>query len=133
MESFGVASLVVERLHELGIQLSIDDFGTGHSSFARLPHLPISEIKVDRQFVAAEDNERASAVILQSIIQLGRGLGHRVVAEGVETEEQAERARSLGAHVGQGYLFGRAMPLAQLLERLGETPAPSSAAHAAAN
>lgn len=118
MESFGVAPRVMQELAGLGIELSIDDFGTGYSSFARLPHLPISEIKVDRQFVTADDGESSTAVILNSIIQLGRGLGHRVVAEGIETEAQADRARSLGADVGQGFLFGRAMPLAQLIDRL---------------
>ncbi len=118
MEMDGMAPTVMARLRSIGVELSIDDFGAGYSSFSRLPGLPISEIKVDRRFVAAAQDDGHHGVILSSIVQLGRNLGLRVVVEGVETSGQADVATALGAHVAQGFRFGRAMPIEELIDEL---------------
>lgn len=98
-------------LKKLGVRLALDDFGQGQSSLANLRRFPVDVIKVDRTFVASikEDARIASAVI-----QLGRALGLAVVGEGVETREQAVRLQALGCRLGQGHLFGAAVPASQL-------------------
>jgi diguanylate cyclase (GGDEF)-like protein/PAS domain S-box-containing protein len=106
---------VIRRLNELEIGLSIDDFGTGYSSFSRLPSLPVDEIKIDRSFLWGVTDEPRNVLIISSIVELGRLLGYRVVAEGVETVGQMEMLQHLGCNIGQGYLFSRPMPLAALL------------------
>jgi diguanylate cyclase (GGDEF)-like protein len=98
-------------LRDLGVRIAIDDFGTGHSSLARLRHLPVSELKVDRTFVAElEHDDRVTRIVLD----LARGLGLRTVAEGVETEAQLAALRVLGCDAAQGYLLGRPVPEAEL-------------------
>ncbi len=101
----------LRRLHDAGVCITLDDFGTGFASLAHLRQLPVDRIKIDRSFVAglAEPGSGASAVV-RAIIGLGRGLDKIVVAEGVETEDQAEQLRQLGCHQAQGFLFGRAEP-----------------------
>ena len=77
---------VLGRLNEMGVQLSIDDFGTGYSSMAYLKNLPVHELKVDRSFVMQMTSNTSDAVIVRSTVDLGRNLGLRVVAEGVEDQ-----------------------------------------------
>jgi diguanylate cyclase (GGDEF)-like protein len=128
---------MLRQVRDAGVQVSIDDFGTGYSSFATLRRLPIDEVKVDRSFVAPLDDERlldrgersedAGAVLVSAILSVAAALSLRAVAEGIETEVQAEVLRDLGCTLGQGYRFGRPMPLAELLdllERWSEEPAP---------
>ena len=100
----------LRRLRELGVRLVLDDFGTGYSSLAYLKHLPLDTIKIDRTFVAGLE-EAADRSIVDAVIALAHGLGIGVVAEGIETERQAERLRELGCDLGQGYLFARALPV----------------------
>jgi diguanylate cyclase (GGDEF)-like protein len=100
---------VMARLHGMGVVLSVDDFGTGYSSLAYLQQLPVEELKIDRSFVAAMAQE-TSAVIVRSTIELGRNLGLRVVAEGVEDEGALDRLRELGCPVAQGFAISRALP-----------------------
>ena len=107
---------VIAHLKQLGVDLSLDDFGTGHSSMDYLKFLPVDELKIEKRFVAGlltDDRDRA---IISAITHLAHDLGLRVVAEGVETPEQAERLRELGCDVGQGYYFGRPMPLEQVVD-----------------
>ena len=84
--------VVLEGLAALGVRISIDDFGTGYSSLAYLRQLPVDEIKIDRSFVMNMDTDEDDAVIVRSTIDLGRNLGLRVVAEGVESEATVDAA-----------------------------------------
>ena len=91
----------------LGVSLSIDDFGTGHSSLSYLQRLPVSELKIDRSFVDGAENDSRRARLLQSIIGLGQSLGMVVTAEGVENEAQLQVLRAAGCDLAQGYHLGR--------------------------
>lgn len=97
----------LEQLDSLGVKLALDDFGTGWSSLSLLQQFPISVIKIDRSFVAGMTTSSDDLAIVQAVIQLGGALGHTVVAEGVETQEQADKLSELGCKVAQGYFFGR--------------------------
>ncbi len=101
----------LRTLHRAGIQIALDDFGTGFASLVHLRDMPVDRIKIDRSFVAGLDEAGGGTLaIVRAIIGLGRGLGKIVVAEGIETPEQAERLAALGCHLGQGFLYGRAEP-----------------------
>lgn len=95
------------RLRELGVGLSVDDFGTGSSSFAYVAALPITSLKIDRTLVQRLQDGAPEAEVVKAIVMLGHGLGKRVVAEGVETPQQLARLRALGCTLGQGYLMSR--------------------------
>ena len=105
---------VLTRLRIKGIGLSIDDFGTGHSSLLSLLRLPFSELKIDKSFVVHCDTDPEAWKITRATISMARELGLSVVAEGVETPVIAQMLRDAGCHVGQGWLFARAMPEAEL-------------------
>lgn len=108
------------RLRLQRFQLSIDDFGTGHSSLAQLRDLPFTELKVDRGFVRGARDDHIIRPILEGSIGMAKGLGMIVVAEGVETEEDWHLLRDLGCDLAQGWLIGRPMAAAQLPEWLGQ-------------
>jgi diguanylate cyclase (GGDEF)-like protein len=96
----------LERLKALGVRLALDDFGTGYSSLSYLQTFPFDTLKIDRCFVARVGEDASSATIVESVIRLGQGLGLRVVAEGVEHEEQLAILRGHGCDAVQGYLLG---------------------------
>ena len=96
---------VLERLHDMGIHLSIDDFGTGYSSLGYLKRFPVDSLKVDRSFILDAPQDTDDAAITQAIIAMSHSLGLKVVAEGVETEEQLEFLRALKCDQVQGYIF----------------------------
>jgi diguanylate cyclase (GGDEF)-like protein len=101
---------ILMRLADMGVTLSLDDFGTGYSSLAYLQRLPVQEIKIDRSFVAGlarDDREDASEALLRTIILLGKSLGLRVLAEGVENGPVLSHLRQLGCDAAQGYHIGR--------------------------
>jgi diguanylate cyclase (GGDEF)-like protein len=106
---------ILGRLNEMGVQLSIDDFGTGYSSMAYLKTLPVHELKVDRSFVAQMTSDSRDAVIVHSTIDLGRNLGLRVVAEGVEDSLTLQHLDLLGCHAAQGYHISRPVPADDLI------------------
>jgi diguanylate cyclase (GGDEF)-like protein len=110
-----VVEQVLTGLRSRGVQLSVDDFGTGFSSLAFLQRFAVNEIKVDRRFVQGIAADAGDAAIVRSTVHLAAGLGVRVVAEGVEDVEQLRRLRDYGCDLGQGYLLGRPVPLHQLL------------------
>jgi diguanylate cyclase (GGDEF)-like protein len=101
------ARAVLEELRAMGVTIAIDDFGTGFSSLSQLQQLPIDEIKIDRSFVTRMETDRNDAVLVRSIIDLGRNLSLRVTAEGVETESLSQTLRELGCDFGQGFHLGR--------------------------
>jgi len=109
------ALLVGRRIRELGVPLSVDDYGTGHSSLAYLRDLSVSALKLDRTFVDDLENSEGNRSIVESTLALAHALGLRVVAEGVETQWQAQYLRELGYDYGQGYFFARAMNAADCL------------------
>ena len=111
---------VLERLRAMGIELSIDDFGTGYSSLSYLKRLPVHEIKIDRAFVADMLNDAGASAIVRSVIELGHNLGLRVVAEGVESAEQADALSSIGCDGLQGYYISPAVPAENVAAWLGE-------------
>jgi len=105
---------VLARLGEMGVGLSLDDFGTGHSSLTHLKRLPIGEVKIDRSFVARMSADADDAAIVGSTIGLAHSLGMRVVAEGVEDDQTWEQLDGLGCDLIQGYMLARALPPAEL-------------------
>jgi diguanylate cyclase (GGDEF)-like protein/PAS domain S-box-containing protein len=94
-------------LRNLGVDISIDDFGTGHSSLAYLKHLPVTKLKIDQSFVQNLENSPQDRAIARTIIELGRGLGLRVLAEGVENQAQKEFIYQSGCELMQGYFFSK--------------------------
>jgi diguanylate cyclase (GGDEF)-like protein len=96
---------VLKQLRALGVHIVLDDFGTGYSSLAYLRHLPLDTIKVDRSFVTDLDVQDPNVGIVRAVVSLAHGLGVTVVAEGIETDEQAKRLRELGCDMGQGYVW----------------------------
>ena len=108
----------IARMHELtgmGIRFSIDDFGTGYSSLAYLKTLPLYELKIDKSFVEDTPHDPGDTAIVHLILSMARHLGLRIVAEGVETQEQAEFLFQGGCDCLQGYLFARPMPVGEWL------------------
>ncbi|MEN3271790.1 MAG: diguanylate cyclase [Actinomycetota bacterium] len=101
------AAAMLQRLRTLGVSCAVDDFGTGYGGLSYLIRFPIGEIKIDRSFVQELDTSTSHAAIVASIVSLGRSLGLRVVAEGVETESQARHLESLGCDELQGFLMSR--------------------------
>ncbi len=119
------ARTTIERLNQHGVRLSVDDFGTGYSSLSYLRHLPVSELKIDRSFVANVLFDEQDEVIVRSIIDLGHNLGMQVVAEGVETDEVLNRLRGFDCDVAQGFGICRPMPLDSFVAWLSITQHPS--------
>ncbi|SUD84875.1 diguanylate cyclase/phosphodiesterase [Stutzerimonas stutzeri] len=105
---------ILREVHELGVLLSMDDFGTGFSSLSHLHRLPVQELKLDRSFVFDLEHDGASRTLSDAVLHLGESLQLSVVAEGIETEAQRRILMQLGYQVGQGYLFSAPMPSAEL-------------------
>jgi diguanylate cyclase (GGDEF)-like protein len=108
---------VLRALREMGLGISIDDFGTGNASIAYLANLPATELKIDRSFVTGIAGNARSQAIVAAAIELARSLGLRVVAEGIETDSELECLIAAGCEIGQGFLFSRPLPAAELTAR----------------
>ena len=102
------AGVTLRRLEELGVPLSLDDFGTGWSSLDHLRRLPVQELKIDRSFVSRMAGDLRDTAIVRSVVDLGIGLGMRIVAEGVEDQQTWDQLRQLGCDEAQGWLLSRA-------------------------
>ena len=113
-----VAEASMIRLKELGVRVALDDFGTGYSSLLYLRRFPFDRIKIDRSFVRSIEKAADAAAIVHAVVGLGRGLGMKVTAEGVETADQHLFLRAAGVHSLQGFRFGRPVPAAAITERL---------------
>jgi diguanylate cyclase (GGDEF)-like protein len=111
-----VSQQTIEQLHQSGVKLSIDDFGTGYSSLAYLHRFPVDELKIDRAFISDLDTPGHRAPLVSAMIAMGKALDLKIVAEGVETPEQAMRLRELGCEHAQGYLFARPQAPEDLVE-----------------
>jgi EAL domain-containing protein (putative c-di-GMP-specific phosphodiesterase class I) len=117
-----IARQRMRQLKALGVGLAIDDFGTGYSSLAILQEMPFDILKVDRAFINDLDGDRRRRAFTAAIFGLGETLGLRMVAEGVEREEQRTRLLALGCTLAQGFLFSPALPGNQIVEILrGQT------------
>ncbi len=114
VEHLEYAQTIASELKAQGCRLALDDFGTGYSSLLHLQSLPFDELKVDRSFVGWMTERRESRKIVSAVVGLGQSLGLTTIAEGVETQEQAEMLLLLGCEMGQGWLFGKAVPAERL-------------------
>jgi diguanylate cyclase (GGDEF)-like protein/PAS domain S-box-containing protein len=122
---------VLGELRALGVSLSLDDFGTGYSSLASLDQLPIDTVKIDRAFVAKMVSSSYQTALVKSTVQVAEALALAVIAEGVETEAQAQALTALGCHGAQGFLFSRPVPAPEL-EAWWRQQGPAAAAPALA-
>jgi EAL domain-containing protein (putative c-di-GMP-specific phosphodiesterase class I) len=109
---------VMKELQQLGVGISIDDFGTGYSSLSYLKHLPIDALKIDRSFIKHLHKNASDIAIVKSIVTMGHGLGIKVVAEGVETEEQMEVLKALKCHYAQGYALYQPLMAEELAKHI---------------
>jgi predicted signal transduction protein with EAL and GGDEF domain len=116
------AADVLGELSRQGVTISLDDFGTGYSNIGKLHHLAVSTIKIDRSFLLEDEANPSSdpGALIHAVVTLGRNLGLRVIAEGVETEEQLSRLQPQGLDAYQGFLFSRPVPAAEILRLLRE-------------
>lgn len=131
MAAKNVALDALRACKALGVYVGIDDFGTGHSSLARLRHLPVEVLKVDRSFVDGLGTEPEDSAVVAAILSLAHALGLHVVAEGVETPLQANQLIALGCSVAQGFLWSPAVPPEQLhaLTTIGSSAHPRARSH----
>jgi len=115
MQNVEFAASMLKRLKSMGINISIDDFGTGFSSLASLKRLPIDALKIDQSFVREANSDPDDGALVRAIITLGHNLRLKVVAEGVETEDQLRFLKKLGCDEIQGYLYSKPVPAAELV------------------
>jgi EAL domain-containing protein (putative c-di-GMP-specific phosphodiesterase class I) len=106
---------ILKKCREVGYHLAIDDFGTGFSCLQYLAAMPLTDLKIDRSFVSSMLSNEKSLVVVKALVQMARLLGIKLIAEGVETEEQLAVLRGLGIEMGQGFLFSKALPFEQLV------------------
>ncbi|MFG3302044.1 putative bifunctional diguanylate cyclase/phosphodiesterase [Micromonospora chersina] len=118
----------LKRLRDLGVRLSVDDFGTGNSSLAQLRRLPVHEVKVDRSFVQGMATDPGDLAIVNAVVTLSQQFGLTVVAEGVESELTLELLQDIGCEIGQGFLFSRPLPYERLEAWFGAQVDPETIA-----
>jgi EAL domain-containing protein (putative c-di-GMP-specific phosphodiesterase class I) len=106
-------------LRSRGVRIGIDDFGTGYSSLSHVTRLPVDFLKIDRSFIAEMFESPRAGAVVDAVVGMARAIEIDVVAEGVETLDQAGRLRDLGCSYAQGYLFHRPMTEEQMLELVG--------------
>ena len=114
----------LQALRDMGITIAIDDFGTGYSALSYLARFPIDTLKIDKSFIHSATTDHFRAELVRAILSIARCLNQIVVAEGVETREQADFLAAEGCQLAQGFLFSEAVPLAQLLAFSGACLAP---------
>ena len=117
--------MVLSELKALGVRLDIDDFGTGYSSLSRLQRFAVDTLKIDRAFISRMDADLETREIVRIIVLLAHGLGLKVVAEGVETQTQADMLKDVGCEMAQGYLYSKPVPVEAIDQLLKNTRAAS--------
>lgn len=131
IHDLNLANDVAGALRALNCNLALDDFGAGYSSLARLRQLPFSELKIDRSYVMNCDKDQLNAGLCETIVELSKRFGLKTVAEGIESIHESHKLQGIGVNVGQGYLYAKPMPKAQLIgvmrKRLMGTSAPQPA------
>lgn len=127
MERHTAIPATLRRLREMGVRLAMDDFGTGYSALASLSRLPLDRLKIDRSFVNNITHAPEELAIARTIIAIGRQLGLEIVAEGVETAEQAALLNESGCHILQGWLFGKSCKPGDIEQALKDENFPTSA------
>ncbi|HEY9698740.1 MAG TPA: EAL domain-containing protein [Trichocoleus sp.] len=118
MKNVDFTILTLQHLEEIGVQIAMDDFGTGYSSLNALKHFPLHTLKIDRSFVRDAVHDVSDAAIAKAIVALGKGLGLKVLAEGVETQAQLEWLRAIECDSAQGYLFSKPVPPEAIVQML---------------
>ncbi|WP_062018517.1 bifunctional diguanylate cyclase/phosphodiesterase [Aureimonas sp. AU4] len=127
VQDAGWVRATLERFRQIGVGISLDDFGTGYSSLSYLQTLPFDTLKIDRSFVSRMDGVASSEPLVRAVVAMAHSLGMSVVAEGIETEAEAERLQAMQCRYGQGYLFSRPLPeleVTNLLIASGSTVTP---------
>lgn len=119
MKNFKESIGSINRLRDTGISISLDDFGTGYSSLSQLKNLPIDSLKIDRSFVGEVGSNSSNAHIIEAVVSLSQKFGVKVIAEGVETEEQLSFLKNVGCDIAQGYYISRPLPFKELKSFLG--------------
>jgi EAL domain-containing protein (putative c-di-GMP-specific phosphodiesterase class I) len=114
MKDLAGTTHALNALREMGIRFSIDDFGTGYSCLSYLKHLPVNSLKIDQSFVLNLPESREDTAIVDAVVALGKGLGLKIIAEGVETQEQLNYLQKIGCDEAQGFLFSRPVPAAEM-------------------
>ncbi|HYN35570.1 MAG TPA: EAL domain-containing protein [Actinomycetota bacterium] len=114
MGSVNASMAALNELRDLGIRIAIDDFGTGYSSLSYLHQFPIDTLKIDRSFLIGAVEGRDEEALAEAVVKLAAALDLSTVAEGIETEEQLEKMLDLGCNAGQGFLFARQLPFAEI-------------------
>ena len=117
---------VMRPLREMGVRLAIDDFGTGHSNLVMLTQLPFDVFKIDRQFVSALQTDRQAPAIVEMILAMAETLSLKAVAEGIETDEQADFLRKRGCALGQGFLYSPGVSLTKFIAMLYSWKSPAN-------
>ncbi len=110
----GAVRLNIDRLRALGMKVALDDFGAGYSSLSHLRRYPFDKLKIDREFITDCSRDMQAATIVHAVVSIGRALGMKVIAEGVETETQRKFLKVAGVHAMQGFLFGKAVGIDEL-------------------
>ncbi|GAA4894885.1 hypothetical protein GCM10023333_30090 [Ferrimonas pelagia] len=117
------ATEILNQLRRTGIRLMMDDFGTGYSSLSHLHRLPLDVVKIDRSFISRMESDPRAEAVIEAIFSLGRSLGLKVNAEGIDSPKQIEKLRTMGCHYGQGFLLGHPLPAEQVSDFLaGKQP-----------
>jgi len=128
IEESSIALTTLQAIRNLGVQLSLDDYGKGYSGLVRLRDLPVTEAKIDKSLVSRSASDWRTLRIVRAMVDLAQDLGIEVVAEGIETDMVRLVITGTGCDKGQGYLFGGPMPVEEIEPFLGSRPEPKRAA-----
>ena len=121
MEDIEANTKKLEAVRKFGMSIAVDDFGTGYSSLGYLAKLPVQSLKIDRSFIITMLHDPNVMTLVSTIVSLAHSLHLKVVAEGVDAEEQAEALKRLGCHEMQGYLISKPVPFNEMTGLLGST------------